>query len=94
MKWLCNRLKERSTWAGIFVLLGLVGVKLAPEVQELIIEILTAAAALVAILTKDGPDKAAEAPHGQQTGEAGGEGTRPIVSPEPTAEQTATLLNP
>lgn len=34
MKWLVDRLKERSTWAFFAAALASVGVQLSPEVQE------------------------------------------------------------
>lgn len=53
MNWLLNRLKERSTWLAIFTLLGLVGIKLEPELRELIINAILAVAAVVAFVSRE-----------------------------------------
>jgi len=53
MNWLLNRLKERSTWLAIFTLLGLVGIKLEPELRELIINAILAVAAIVAFVFRE-----------------------------------------
>lgn len=44
-----NRLKEPSTYAGVGVILGLVGIHLAPEKLTAIIGFATAGAALLAV---------------------------------------------
>jgi len=56
--WVLNRLKERSTWAGIVSLAGAVGLSVAPELSE---QIITAGLALVGIVAailkdRDSPD--------------------------------------
>lgn len=53
MNWLLNRLKEKSTWLGIFTLLGLLGMKLNPELQELITQAILAVAAIVAFVFRE-----------------------------------------
>lgn len=53
MNWLLNRLKEKSTWLGIFTLLGLLGMKLNPELQELITQAILAVAAIVAFIYRE-----------------------------------------
>jgi hypothetical protein len=81
LKWILSRLKERSTWGGIFTLATLAGAKIAPELRETIITAGTAAIGLVLALTAD--------PKAVST-----EPAQTITSPEPTAEQRATLDNP
>lgn len=51
--YLIGRLKEPSTYAGLAALLGLVGVKLAPESMSAIIQVLTAIAGAVAVFVPD-----------------------------------------
>lgn len=53
LAYIVNRLKEPSTYAGLAVLLGIVGVKLAPEALQSIIGVLTAVAGAVAVLVPD-----------------------------------------
>ena len=53
MNWLLNRLKEKSTWLGIFTLAGLLGMKLNPELQELITQAILAVAAIVAFVFRE-----------------------------------------
>lgn len=50
MKTILNRAKEPSTWAGFSVLLGLFGVQIAPEMAQGVIQIVTGAAAVGAVL--------------------------------------------
>ena len=50
MKALFNRLKEPSSWAGAAALLGLLGVKVAPDLLETGLQAITGVAALAAIL--------------------------------------------
>ena len=47
MKYLLERLKEPSTWRGLFALLTAVGLKLHPEMQE---AILTTGLALIGMI--------------------------------------------
>lgn len=54
LEYITNRLKEPSTYAGIAVIAGLVGVKITPEAWEAGVQILTGVAALVAMLVPDG----------------------------------------
>ena len=51
--YIVNRLKEPSTYAGLAALLGVVGVKLAPEAMQAIITVLTAIAGAVAVFVPD-----------------------------------------
>jgi len=53
VNWLLNRLKERSTWLAIFTLAGLVGIKLEPELRELIINAILGVAAVVAFVFRE-----------------------------------------
>lgn len=53
MNWLINRLKERTTWLGIFTLLSLAGIKLEPEFREVIINAILAVAAVVAFVYRE-----------------------------------------
>lgn len=51
--YIVNRLKEPSTYAGLAALLGVVGVKMAPEAMQAIITVLTAIAGAVAVFVPD-----------------------------------------
>lgn len=53
LAYIVNRLKEPSSYAGLAALLGLVGVKLAPEALSAIIAVLTAVAGAVAVFVPD-----------------------------------------
>lgn len=54
MKWIIERLKEKSTWIAIFTVLASVGgVTVAPELKEAIISTGLGIVSLVAILTKE-----------------------------------------
>jgi len=53
VQWLMDRLKERSTWLAIFTLVGLLGIKLEPELRELIINAILGAAAVVAFVWRE-----------------------------------------
>lgn len=53
MNWIIGRLKERSTWTAFILLAGIAGVKIKPEMQQLIIEAGLALVALVYGFTKD-----------------------------------------
>lgn len=53
LKGILDRLKEPSTYAGVGVLLGLVGVNFAPEELNAIIGVLTAIAAALAIFFRE-----------------------------------------
>lgn len=48
--WLANRLKEKTTWLAIFAMAGLFGMNIKPELQDLIINALIAASAIVAFV--------------------------------------------
>jgi hypothetical protein len=60
MNWLLDRLKEKSSWLAIFTVIGLVGIKIEPELREVIINAILAVAALAAFVFK-------ETPHESQT---------------------------
>jgi hypothetical protein len=53
MKWLLARLKEKSTWLGIFTIAGLFGMKIEPELREHIINAILAVAAVVAFVFRE-----------------------------------------
>ena len=48
--WLVHRLRERTTWLSILGMLGLLGIRLDPELQEYIVQGLIAASCVVAFL--------------------------------------------
>jgi hypothetical protein len=56
MRWLLDRLKERSTWLAIFTFAGLVGMKVEPELRELIINAILGIAAVVAFIWREHRD--------------------------------------
>ena len=49
MQGILNRLKEPSTWAGLGVILGVFGVKVAPEQLTAVIGVVTAICAALAV---------------------------------------------
>ena len=49
MRGLLDRLKEPSTWAGLSVILGVFGVKFAPEQLTAVIGVVTAVCAALAV---------------------------------------------
>lgn len=53
MKYLLDRLKERSTWVGLTAVLTAVGVALTPEQTEAVIALGLAVGGAVAVFTKD-----------------------------------------
>lgn len=53
--WLLARLKEKSTWLGIFTIAGLFGMKIEPELREYIINAILAVAAVAAFVFKETP---------------------------------------
>jgi hypothetical protein len=53
MKWLLNRLKEKSTWLAIFTLIGILGIELDPELRDNIINAILAVAAVFAFVYKE-----------------------------------------
>jgi len=53
LAYLVNRLKEPSTYAGLATVLGVVGVKMAPEAMQAIITVLTAVAGAIAVFVPD-----------------------------------------
>jgi hypothetical protein len=56
MRWLLDRLKERSTWLAIFTFAGLVGMKVEPELRELIINAILGIAAVAAFIWREHRD--------------------------------------
>ena len=48
-----NRLKEASTWRGIFMLLTALGLNIAPELQDSILQAGVALVGLAGVVTKD-----------------------------------------
>ncbi len=54
MSWILERAKERSTWMGLFSLVGAVGWAVTPEHKELVIT--AAVVAAVAAMTRDKPE--------------------------------------
>jgi hypothetical protein len=56
MSWLIDRLKERSTWLAIFTFIGLLGMKVEPELRELIINAILGIAAVVAFVWREHRD--------------------------------------
>ena len=53
MKWIILRAKERSTWMGLFSVVGAIGIGVSPENKEIIISAAIAVVAAIAALTKD-----------------------------------------
>lgn len=53
LAYIIARLKEPSTYAGLSVLLGIVGVKLAPEALTAIISVVSTVAAAIAVFVPD-----------------------------------------
>jgi hypothetical protein len=56
MEYLLNRLREPSSWRGIFALLTAVGLKLHPELQEAILSVGLSAIGLVNFFRKEKND--------------------------------------
>lgn len=52
-KQIIERLKEPSTYAGLGILLGLVGVQIAPETWALTVQAVTSVFALLAVILKE-----------------------------------------
>lgn len=60
MKYLLERLKEPSTWRGLFAVFTAIGIKLAPDMQE---AILTTGLALIGVINVARKEKnASDAP--------------------------------
>lgn len=53
MNWIILRAKERSTWMGLFSVVGAIGIGVSPENKEIIISAAIAVVAAIAALTKD-----------------------------------------
>ena len=56
MKYLLERLKEPSTWRGLFAVLTAVGLKLHPEMQEAILTTGLALIGMINVLRKESND--------------------------------------
>jgi len=56
MEYLLNRLREPSSWRGIFALLTAVGLKLHPELQDAILSVGLSAIGLVNFFRKEKND--------------------------------------
>lgn len=52
-KWLIARIGERSSWLGIYTILGLVGMHVQPEMRDLIIDAILAVAAVLAFIFRE-----------------------------------------
>ena len=52
MQYLIERLKEPSTWRGIFMLLTALGLNIAPELQDSILQAGVALVGVVGVVTK------------------------------------------
>ncbi len=55
MSYLLSRLSEPSSWAGIAAVGGALGIPMAPDVMQPLIQILTGAAGLAALLLRERP---------------------------------------
>jgi hypothetical protein len=53
MDYIIDRAKEPSTWRGIFLILGAVGVPVAPDLANEIMATAMSAAGLIGVLTAD-----------------------------------------
>lgn len=53
LSYIVNRLKEPSTYAGLAALLGVVGLKIAPDQLSAIITVLTGLAGAIAVFVPD-----------------------------------------
>lgn len=53
MKWLLNRLKERSTWSALIALASIAGLNIKPELTDSIITAGTALVAVIFAITSD-----------------------------------------
>ena len=50
--YIINRLKEASTWRGIFMLLTALGLNIAPELQDSILQAGVALVGVIGVVTK------------------------------------------
>lgn len=57
MKYILNRLTERSTWLGLIALIAACGATIEPTLSEHIISGGMALAGIIGVLTKDKEDK-------------------------------------
>jgi hypothetical protein len=56
MKYILERIKEPSTWRGVFALLTAVGIKLHPEMQEAILTTGLALIGLINVIRRESND--------------------------------------
>lgn len=57
MDYIIARLKERSTWQGIIILLGVAGVKISPELTQNIVTSGLTLIATIEVFRKERPSK-------------------------------------
>lgn len=57
-KWVFDRLREKSTWQGLALLAGSLGVAIDPEQLEAIAPVAVAAVGIIQAVTKDAPAEA------------------------------------
>lgn len=55
IEWIIDRLKEKSTWAGIGVLLGLVGVRLSPDALSSVMAAVVAIIGVWEVIRRENP---------------------------------------
>ena len=53
MNWILERLKEKTTWLGLFTILATFGISIAPELKEAIISTGLSIVGLVLVLVKE-----------------------------------------
>lgn len=53
MSWFLDRIREKSTWLGIFTLVGLLGMNIEPEFREVIINAILGIAAVIAFFFRE-----------------------------------------
>jgi len=53
MQWILDRAKERSTWAGIAALLGVLGIHVTDGTMQLVSDAVVALAGLAAVLMQE-----------------------------------------
>lgn len=53
MGWFLDRIREKSTWLGIFTLVGLLGIEIEPEFREIIINAILGVAAVIAFFFRE-----------------------------------------
>lgn len=53
MSWFLDRIREKSTWLGIFTLVGLLGMNIEPEFREVIINAILGVASVIAFFFRE-----------------------------------------